>query len=132
MSEQELHAHGKQEVAHGESTRPGQTYVPQVDIYESSQSLWLWVDMPGVTEQNIDVQVANNVLSIEGRVSVAAYAELTPLYTEYNVGNYARQFTLSQTIDTDKIAAHMRDGVLELELPKADHAQPRRIAVSAH
>lgn len=132
MSEQELQAHGKQEVAQGESTRPGRTYVPQVDIYESPQSLWLWVDMPGVTEQNIDIQVANNVLSIEGRVSVAEYADLTPLYTEYNVGNYARQFTLSQMIDTDKIAARMRDGVLELELPKAAHAQPRRIAVTAH
>jgi len=132
MSEHNLHAHGKQEVTQGESTRQGRTYVPQVDIYESPQSLWLWVDMPGVTEQNIDIQVANNVLSIEGRVSVAEYAELTPLYTEYNVGNYARQFTLSHTIDTDKIAARMRDGVLELEMPKADHAQPRRIAVTAH
>jgi HSP20 family protein len=132
MSEQELHAQGKQEVAQGEHTRPGRTYVPQVDIYESLQSLWLWVDMPGVTEQNIDVRVANNVLSIEGRVSVTEYAALTPLYTEDNVGNYARQFTLSNTIDTGKIAARMRDGVLELELPKADHAQPRRIAVTAH
>ena len=132
MSEQDLPAHGKQEVAQGESTCPGRTYVPQVDIYESPRSLWLWVDMPGVTEQNIAVRVANNVLSIEGRVSVTAYADLTPLYTEYNVGNYARQFTLSQMIDTDKIAARMRDGVLELELPKAAHAQPRRIAVTEH
>jgi len=132
MSEQDLQAHGKQEVAQGESTRPGPTYVPQVDICESPQSLWLWVDMPGVTEQNIDIQVANNVLSIEGRVSVTEYADLTPLYTEYNVGNYARQFTLSNTIDTEKIAARMHDGVLELELPKADYAQPRRVAVTAH
>jgi len=132
MSEQDFQAQGKQEVAQGEHTRAGRTYVPEVDIYESPQSLWLWVDMPGVTEQNIDVQVANNVLSIEGRVSVTEYAALNPLYTEYNVGNYARQFTLANTIDTEKIAARMRDGVLELELPKADHAQPRRIAVTAH
>jgi len=132
MSGQEFQAQGKQEVAQGEHTRAGRTYVPEVDIYESPQSLWLWVDMPGVTEQNIDIQVANNVLSIEGRVSVTEYADLTPLYTEYNVGNYARQFTLSNTIDTEKIAARMHDGVLELELPKTDHAQPRRIAVTAH
>jgi HSP20 family protein len=110
--------------------RPGRTYVPQVDIYENPKSLWLWVDMPGVTEQNIDVHVNKNVLSIEGQVAVAEYAELTPLYTEYNIGNYARQFTLSDTIDTEKIAARMHDGVLELELPKAEHAQPRRIQVT--
>jgi HSP20 family protein len=130
MSAQELQAQEKQEVTNAEYMRPGRTYVPQVDIYENPKSLWLWVDMPGVTEQNIDVHVNKNVLSIEGQVAVAEYAELTPLYTEYNIGNDARQFTLSDTIDTEKIAARMHDGVLELELPKAEHAQPRRIQVT--
>jgi HSP20 family molecular chaperone IbpA len=71
------------------------------------------------------------VLSIEGRVSLEDYENLTPIYTEYNVGNYARRFTLSNEIDTDRITARMFNGVLELELPKAEHAKPRRISVSA-
>lgn len=132
MADQELKLHEKQEVAeNGEHTRPGRTYIPQVDIMENKNGLRLWVDMPGVEEQDVDIDVANNVLSIEGRVSVVDYADLEPLYTEYNVGNYVRRFTLSQHIDTEKIQARMTNGVLELDLPKADSAKPRKIAVTA-
>lgn len=131
MANQELATHGKQEVTKEEQTRPGRTYVPEVDIYESPDSLWLWADMPGVDEQTIEINVANGVLSIEGQVSLKDYENLSPVYTEYNVGNYARRFTLSNEIDTERIKARMTNGVLELELPKAERAKPRRIAVSA-
>jgi HSP20 family molecular chaperone IbpA len=131
MANQELTTHNKQEVTKDEQTRPGRTYVPQVDIYETTDSLWLWADMPGVDEQSIEVNVANGVLSIEGQVSLKDYEDLSPVYTEYNVGNYARRFTLSNEIDAEHIKARMTNGVLELELPKAERAKPRRITISA-
>lgn len=131
MADQELTTRGKQEVTTEEYTRPGRVYMPDVDIYETPDSIWLVADMPGVDEQSVDVHVEKGVLSIDGRVSLQDYENLTPVYTEYNVGNYARRFTLSSEIDTERIKARMRNGVLELELPKAEHAKPRRIAVSA-
>ena len=119
------------EPAAEEHTRPGRTSRPSVDILETEDSLWLWADMPGVEEKSVDVHLKDQVLSIEGRVSLDDYQELTPLYTEYNVGNYAQRFTVSSTIDAERIRAHMKNGVLELELPKAAEARSRRIEVRA-
>lgn len=131
MAEQELTAKGKQEVTSEEYTRPGRTFAPDVDIFENADKLQLVADMPGVDEQSVEVHVEKGVLTIEGHVSLKDYENLTPVYTEYNVGNYARRFTLSSEIDTERIKARMKNGVLELELPKAEHAKPRRITVSA-
>ena len=77
----------KKESAVAEATLPGRTYTPSVDISESEESLWLWADVPGVDENSIDVQLENNQLTIEGRVSLDEYPDLTPVYTEYQVGN---------------------------------------------
>lgn len=130
MTSQELTAREKQELKTNEQTRPGRTYVPEVDIYETPDGLWLWADMPGVDENSLEVRVADGVLSIEGRVALQEYDNLNPVYTEYNVGNYARRFSLSNEIDVDQIKARMNDGILALELPKAERAKPKRIAVS--
>jgi HSP20 family protein len=130
MTDQELTTREKQELKTNEQTRPGRTYIPEVDIYETQDSLWLWADMPGVDENSLEVRVADGVLSIEGQVSLPEYDNLNPVYTEYNVGNYARRFSLSNEIDVDRIHARMNDGVLALELPKAERAKPKRIAVS--
>lgn len=129
MTEQELNVPTKQE-ARDEMTRAGRTYVPPVDIYETNEGLWLWADMPGVDEQSIDVHLDNGVLTIEGQVDVKEYGDVTPLYTEYNVGNYVRRFTLSNDVDSDRIVARMQNGVLELEIPKSERAKPRRISVT--
>ncbi|MBI1816926.1 MAG: Hsp20/alpha crystallin family protein [Deltaproteobacteria bacterium] len=129
MTPQELSVRDKQETAREEHTRAGRTYLPDVDIYETTDALWLWADMPGV-ESAIDVHLADGMLSISGRVSVKEYAELAPVYTEYNVGNYVRRFTVSDAIDSDQITAKLNNGVLELKLPKAERVKPRRIAVA--
>jgi HSP20 family protein len=131
MANQELSTQGKQELKQDERTRPGRTYVPDVDIYETADSLWLWADMPGVDEHSLEINVADGVLSIAGQVSLQDYDNLAPVYTEYNIGNYARRFTLSNEIDLERIKARMTNGVLELELPKAERAKPRRITISA-
>ena len=130
MTPQELSVKTKQELAGQEHTRAGRTYQPDVDICETPNSLWLWADMPGVDEQSIDVKLAEGVLSIEGRVSLRDYENLAPAYTEYNVGNYLRRFTVSSDIDAEHIKARVTNGVLEIELPKAESAKPRRIAVT--
>ena len=131
MTTQEVNTTNKQEVSGAEYTRPGRTFVPSVDIYETKDGLWLWADMPGVDEQSVEVKLDDGVLFIAGQVAVEEYDRLTPLYTEYNIGNYARRFTVSSDIDAEHIKARMANGVLEVELPKAERAKPRRIAVAA-
>jgi HSP20 family protein len=114
-----------------EKTRPGVYYTPDVDIVEAGDSLKLWADMPGVTEKDMSITLDNSVLTIEGRVSTSMYEGWLPRYTEYNVGDYFRQFTLNETIDAGRIKASLRNGVLELDLPKVEKAKPRRIEVRA-
>jgi HSP20 family protein len=112
-----------------EQTRPGRYYVPDVNIYEFDDSLKLWADMPGVKENDVNVTLKDGVLTIVGRVATDMYARLRPMYTEYNVGNYYREFSLNEDIDESKISATLRNGVLELELPKKEKASPRQIEV---
>jgi HSP20 family protein len=112
-----------------EQTRPGRYFVPDVNIYEFDGSLKLWADMPGVKEKDVTVTLKDGVLTIVGQVATDMYAGLRPLYTEYNVGNYYREFALNEDIDESKIRATLRNGVLELELPKKEKARPRQIEV---
>jgi HSP20 family molecular chaperone IbpA len=112
-----------------EQTRPGRYYVPDVNIYEFDDSLRLLADMPGVKEKDVNVTLKDGVLTIMGQVATDMYAGLRPVYTEYNVGNYYREFSLNEKIDESKIKATLRNGVLELELPKTEKATPRQIEV---
>ena len=112
-----------------EQTRPGRYFVPDVNIYEFDESLKLWADMPGVKEKDVNVALKDGVLTIVGQVATDMYAGLRPVYTEYNVGNYYREFALNEDIDESKIRATLKNGVLELELPKKERAQPRQIEV---
>jgi HSP20 family protein len=120
----------KQQLAKSqEQTRPGRYYVPDVNIYEFDESLKLWADMPGVKEKDINVTLKDGVLTIVGQVGTDMYAGLQPMYTEYNVGNYYREFALNEDVDESKIKATLRNGVLEVELPKKEKARPRQIEV---
>jgi len=112
-----------------EQTRPGRYYVPDVNIYEFDESLKLWADMPGVKDKDVNVTLKDGVLTIVGQVATDMYAGLRPMYTEYNVGNYYREFSLNEDIDESNIRATLRNGVLELELPKKEKAKPRQIEV---
>jgi HSP20 family protein len=131
MSPQELQVQKKRELeGKEESTIPARTFVPTADIYEDRDSLKVVLEMPGVEKGNVDIRVEEGVLLVEGRLDLAKYRGLQPLYTEYNIGNYARSFRLSNAIDQDKIGAELKDGVLSLTLPKAEKAKPRTIQVS--
>ena len=132
MTTQELATKEKQEVQDPTKTRPGRYYVPDVDIYENEEALWLWADMPGVAQGKVSVDLDDDVLSFQGEVSLDDYKGLRPAYTEYNVGHFSRRFTLPESgqFDRDRITARMSDGVLELRLPKAERVKPRKITVT--
>ena len=131
MSPQELQVQKKREQdGKEEGTIPARTFLPTADIYEDRDSLKVILEMPGVEKGNVDVRVEEGVLFVEGRLDLAKYRGLQPLYTEYNIGNYSRSFRLSNAIDQDKIGAELKDGVLSLTLQKAEKAKPRTIQIS--
>jgi HSP20 family molecular chaperone IbpA len=130
MTKQELQVQQKREVEKKqESTVPARTYLPNTDIFETEHELTVVMEMPGVDRLNVEVTVENDVLSVSGRIDFSKYEGLQPVYTEYNVGHYARSFELSSKIDQGKITADLKDGVMTLVLPKAEGAKPRKIKV---
>jgi len=129
---QDLTPKSKQEVKSTEQTRPGRYFLPDVDIAEDEEGLWLWADLPGVDKDSVSIDLSEDVLTLQGNVSLKEYEGLQPVYTEYNVGPFQRRFALPDAgrWDRDRISARLADGVLELRLPKAERAKPRRIDVA--
>jgi HSP20 family protein len=127
---QELSVREKKElVAKEEKTIPGRYHIPYADIYETDEALAVVLEMPSVEKKDLSIALENDVLRVDGRIDFSKYRDMEPVYTEYNIGPYARSFTLSNKVDQDKISANLEDGVLTLTLPKAKHAQPRKIAI---
>jgi HSP20 family protein len=130
VSKQELQVQKKRELeTKEEGTIPARTFLPTADIFEAEDALHVVLEMPGVEKDNINLNVREGVLNIEGRLDFSKYKDLQPLYTEYNVGNYSRSFRLSTSIDQNKIGAELKDGVLSLTLPKIEEAKPRAIQI---
>jgi HSP20 family protein len=128
--QQELAVREKREVAAKEErTVPGRFYVPHTDVYETEEALTVVMEMPGVGREDVGVELKDDVLRVEGRIDFAKYGGMEPVYTEYNVGHYARSFSLSDKVARERIGAQFEDGVLTLTLPKTEEARPRRIAV---
>ena len=128
---QELQVQQKREVdKKTEGTTPGRTFQPVTDIFETPEALTVVLEMPGVDRNSIEANVVDDVVTIEGRIDFTKYEGMQPVYTEYNVGHYARSFEISNKIDQSKISAKMKDGVVTIVLPKAEQAKPRKIQVS--
>jgi HSP20 family molecular chaperone IbpA len=127
---QELRSREKQAIAR-ETTRPGPVFRPDVDIVERAEEYLVTADLPGVGTDGVQVRLEDGVLSIEATPGFEADPAWTPVVAEYLSGAFYREFTLSDRIDTSHITARMRDGVLELHLPKAEAHQPRRITVTS-
>lgn len=113
-----------------EKTVPARYYVPNADIFETDSALTLVMELPGVEKKDVSVNLENDVLRVEGKIDFSKYEGLEPLYAEYNIGHYARAFTLSNKMDPDGISADLMDGVLTLTLKKAKEAIPRRILIN--
>jgi HSP20 family protein len=127
---QELQVQQKREVEKKtERTIPARVFVPVTDIFETPEALTVVLEMPGVDRNSIEATVESDVVTIEGRIDFAKYEGVQPVYTEYNVGHYARSFQISNTIDQSKISAEIKDGVVTVVLPKAEQAKRRKIKV---
>jgi len=112
-----------------ESTRNRERYItPAVDIYETADGLVVMADLPEVTRDTLDVRVDNNILTIRGMSQHATTGE--PVYREFELVNFFRQFELGEKIDQSKISAELKHGVLTLNLPKAQEARPRQVEVN--
>ncbi len=113
----------------GEPTQAGIRYTPAVDIYETDAAITLLADLPGVDKDGLDIHLEDRQLTITGAVKEP---EKSPqaFYSEYGIGGYTRSFKLGETIDPTKISASLKNGVLELILPKADRLKPRKIEIT--
>ena len=129
MSEKDLQK--TENIAAAERIRNVKTFVPRVDIYETKDAIFLIADMPGVDEKTVDVELEKNVLTISGRVENGKVQDYRLVFSEYEVGDYERTFTLSDEIDKNKIKASVKQGVVRLELPKAEKVKLKKIKINA-
>jgi len=107
----------------------GVTVTPRVDILETDDELLLFVDLPGVSNENVDMRFEDGELTVTGRR--AARQTGRPWLWEFEAGSFHRAFRVAENIAGDKIQAEMKDGVLTVHLPKIEAAKPRKIAVKA-
>jgi len=114
-----------------EPVREGRRFIPQADIYESSDELTVLVDMPGVDPKDIDVRLEKGVLHLHGKAHRRQAEDLEYVLREYEVGDYSRNFEVGDVVETRSITAEHRDGVLTLHLPKSEILRPKRIEVQA-
>jgi HSP20 family protein len=100
---------------------------PQVNIVETKDGYILEAEMPGVTKDGLDISLEDNVLTLVGRRAVAPVG--APLYRESQTADYRRVFELDPSIESEKISARIDQGILTLNLPKAEKVKPRKITV---
>ncbi|CAG1017493.1 Spore protein SP21 [Burkholderiaceae bacterium] len=115
----------------GNQEQESRAVLPRVDVFEDETGITLLADMPGVPKDKLDVKVEGDTLLVEGTVQPQTPDGLEALYAEVRVPRFRRSFTLSRELDTGRIDANLKDGVLTLRIPKQAHAQPRRITVQA-
>jgi HSP20 family protein len=111
------------------SAAPGRAIVPRVDVLEDAAGITLLADLPGVPKEQLALHVEGDTLLIEGTVPARESAPQA-VYAEVRAQRYRRAFTLSRELDTSRIEANLKDGVLNLRIPKQAHVQPRRVAVT--
>lgn len=112
-----------------QDTEASRALLPSVDVIEDASGITLYADLPGVPKDKLNLQVDADVLTIEGEMGFVTPTKMTASHVEVDVPRYRRVFTLSRELDGGKVSAEFRNGVLKLRIPKAEHAQPRKIEV---
>jgi HSP20 family protein len=112
-----------------DGARQATPLVPAVDIWEDADGIVLKADLPGVSKEKLSVGVEGETLTIEGVVELGESPKLRDVHAEVRVARYRRTFVLGRDLDTEKIAANMKNGVLQLRIPTREAAKPRRIPV---
>jgi len=103
--------------------------LPPVDVIEDASGITLYADLPGVPKDKLHLQVEADTLTIEGEIDLEMPGGMEASHAEVNLPRYRRIFTLSKELDAGKVAAEFSQGVLKLTIPKAEHAQPRKVEV---
>lgn len=113
-----------------EPTRDATVFVPTTDIYEKDDAILVRCDMPGVSQDQINIRLENTELEITGTQAAEQPEGMDLLAGEYETGVFRRKFSIPQLIDRDGIKARLHNGVLDIALPKADQAKPRKIEIT--
>lgn len=125
MSEQTVAARN------AELSQEAPALLPPVDVIENEGGITLYADVPGVTRDNLHLHVEGENLFIEGKIAIEMPKDLEATHVEVPRSRYRRVFALSREFDTGKLSADLKNGVLRLRIPKAEHAKPKRIEISA-
>lgn len=111
--------------------RQDAAFVPRFDIKETKEGFTFKADLPGVKEEDIEISLTGNRLSISGKREAEEHKEGENYYiAERTQGSFTRTFTLPDGADTEKLKAVSQDGVLTLTVPKRAESQPRRVTIS--
>ncbi len=109
---------------------PVATFRPEIDIRETPEAYIVVADVPGATAEAVDITLDQGVLTFRATVPTREPAGARRVVREYGVGHYERSFRIGEGVDTDKIGAEVKDGVLTLTLPKAETTRARKIQVA--
>ncbi|MEW5800739.1 MAG: Hsp20/alpha crystallin family protein [bacterium] len=118
----------KDTVVREETRQEGRYLIPPVDIYESPEGLTVIADLPGVDKDNTEIRVDDNILTIQGKSGHRAPGD--PVYTEFALLNFFRQFQLSEMVNQEKISADLKNGTLVIHMPKVEKAKPKKITIN--
>ena len=121
----ELHQPGTREA---ETTQGGVQFTPRIDIVEYESEMVLTADLPGVTPDSLDIQYEEGQLTLHGKVLPRVYGKQCRL-AEYEVGDFYRSFRIGEMIDTARISADLKNGILTLRLPKVQKVKSRRVKI---
>ena len=113
------------------AAREERAMLPPVDVVEDATGITLYADLPGISRERLSLHVEGDTLTIAGELALAVPAGMQASHAEVQQSHYRRSFTLSKELDTTKVSAELANGVLTLRIPRAEHAQPRRIEVKA-
>jgi HSP20 family protein len=104
---------------------------PAVDIFEDTTGITVRADLPGVAKDKLDIRIDHDTLSIEGEAAINTPSDMEALYADVHSTRYQRSFSLSGELDTERVDANLKDGVLTLRIHKRAEHQPRKIEVQA-
>ena len=125
-------AKDRQEMTRAEATHSGPQFAPRVDIHETEKELTLLADLPGVAPKDVDLHYEKGELVLRGKVQPLPNDRSRLLLEEYEVGDFYRVFSIHESIDSGRIEAECKNGVLTVHLPKVEAARPRQIKIKTN
>ena len=117
-------------ITRSDGKRAETALMPPVEVIEDVGGITLYADLPGVPRDKLSLSIEADTVTIEGEVNLDVPEGLEVTHAEVSIPSFRRMFTLSKELDANKIEAELSNGVLTLRIPKAEHAQPRKIQVN--